>query len=323
MWLDDVVWGLGEAAPHPHASPSRTAGDAACLRELPAWLAGAGIDQAWAAIDRSDAAAWVKCGMETAVWDAVARAQGRPLAETLGGAARDRVPVNALLEANDPDALIVEARQAHARGHAVAKRKVVSDLDTTVAEVERLRVDVPGLQIRLDVNGTWRWPEAQEACARLASPNVEWIEQPLSPEDDATLPELRAKAPVRIALDESIESLACARRLASACDAMVLKLVQVGGFRAALEIASEMARADGAVAVTTGFDTGVGLTAAVVAASMVPGRLAPCGLATASFLAGDIVRGAPVDCVWMSAPEAAGLGVELDPEALERFAGPP
>jgi o-succinylbenzoate synthase len=73
------------------------------------------------------------------------------------------------------------------------------------ALLEQLLAHLPaGSRLRLDANGGWDRPTAQDWASRLAGePRLEWLEQPLPPSDRPGLEQLAALLPV--ALDESLQ----------------------------------------------------------------------------------------------------------------------
>lgn len=312
------VVGLGEAAPHPHAAPEEVATEAVQLETTSVRVRQrdrAGFDALLGCL--REAPRWIACGFDTALWDLRARVEGAPLPDLLG-AHRTILPVNGLLEAHELDACIEEARDLVRRGFTHAKRKVSRDLDRTRREVAALAEAVQELKIRLDVNGTWSAAEAPSACAALAMPNVEWIEQPVGPGEEKVGARLRAEGGVRIAFDESVRGVEEAGRLVrdGACDALVVKLVQVGGISEAVRIVEAAARTETPVAITSGFDTGVGLAAAAAVAAAAPGPLAACGLATGPLLAGDVVSEPFPSAPTVQVGRGPGLGVTLDESSL-------
>lgn len=323
-WLVRIVavdgWvGVGEAAPHPHSPPAQVRDELPQMRALAARLEGLPLDAALEHVARARVSSrWIACGFDTALWDLRARSRGVSVASLLG-VRRSAVPINGLLGASSIDGCLREAEELVARGFTHAKRKVAHDEQRAAAEVTALGEAFPELKIRLDANGRWTPAEAYRACTVLCAPNVEWIEQPVAPGDEDVAPMLRADTGVRIALDESICSADDARALIEqgACDALVLKLVQVGGISEAVRVAEVAAESAVPVAVTSAFDTGVGLAAALAVAEAVPGPLAPCGLATGPLLDGDVVAN-PFDVAPMVGGTASqGLGVVLESAVLE------
>jgi L-alanine-DL-glutamate epimerase-like enolase superfamily enzyme len=180
----------------------------------------------------------------------------------------------------------------------------------------------PDIALRLDFNGSLGHEEAQSVLSALATYGIEYAEQPLpASAGAAALAHLRRTAAVPIAADESVRDLGTARALldARAVDALVVKPARVGGLRQAMAIVELAAAAAVPVTVSTLFETGVGLAGALHLAAAAPGPQAH-GLATATMLESDLLR-APlaVSAGRMSVPTDAGLGVDLDPEAIERY----
>jgi len=66
-------------------------------------------------------------------------------------------------------------------------------------------------RLRLDANGAWDRRTAARWLARCAERPIEFVEQPLAPDDPDGLTGLAADFPVSLALDESVTGLAAAR----------------------------------------------------------------------------------------------------------------
>lgn len=249
-----------------------------------------------------------------------------------GDGGESGVGVNATLPALGPEAIAEAARQAVEAGFVTLKVKGGTERETQdlVDRIAAVRRAVgPDIRLRLDVNGAWDVMAAEDRLEAIARFDLEYVEQPLAPGDIDAMAELRRRTRVPLAADESVESVRAARELieAEAVDALVVKLARVGGRSAALEIA-ELARARGVdVIVSNLFETGVGIAAGLAVA----GELVAVdvddppdhGLATAGLLEHDLLATSLiVEDGRMRAPGGAGsggLGIELDPRALERF----
>ena len=104
-----------------------------------------------------------------------------------------------------------------------------------------------------------------------------------------------------------------------AADLLVLKPMLLGGVRPALELARRAAeRGIGSFATTT-FDSSVGAAAALHLAAALPWDAAQ-GLGTGDHLAADIVSHPLRPAGGRLAVPAPGLGVTVDPAALDRLA---
>lgn len=92
--------------------------------------------------------------------------------------------------------------------------------------------------LRVDANGGWSLEDALRAIPLLESCNVAAIEQPLPPRDDAQIPRLVTATKIPIMPDESLVSLADAKRLIELGAGMLnIRIAKVGGLLPALQMA--------------------------------------------------------------------------------------
>ena len=323
---DDGRKGLGELpAPHPgdlgeDVSPK--------LREVLKGLELADavsvertlrVIDAWPFVGRAARAA-----VESALVDLLARVSREPIARYLDLRARADVAVNAMLGMGAPDETASEAAALVEAGYRCLKLKAGEEPDGALeARVRAVRQTVgPDVALRIDFNGSLKADWAVDVLASVAAYDIEYAEQPIAPGAGAeALARLRWTGPVPIAADESVRDLGAARALldTGAVDALIVKPARVGGLRQAQAII-ELATAAGVpVTVSTLFETGVGIAGALHLAATAPGPQAH-GLATARLLESDLLR-LPLAVAGgrMAVPTTAGLGVELDPEAIERY----
>ena len=309
--------GIGEAMPHPAAPSEALATVHDELARATRWLVGSDVSRLEALL--AEARRMVRpaaMAVDMALYDLLGHATGRPVTELLGGRRRDVVAVSALL----PDgAGVAGAQAAIARRFTTAKVKIGPDVDAAIARVAALRAAAPALALRCDANGAWDSDTATTAARRLAPLGVAWLEQPVPPDDLDGLARVRREGVVRVAADEAVTDAAAVTRLAGAADVVILKLVQLGGISAARAAAEAAARTGLRVTVTTGLESGIAIAAALHLAATLPDPLEPCGLATGSLLAGDIVHHPMRAGPHMSPPRGPGLGVALDETAISRW----
>jgi len=119
-----------------------------------------------------------------------------------------QVPLTALLPAGRAALEVLAARLES--GWLSFKWKVaVGDLDQELGLLDELLVRLPTYaKLRLDANGAWTRRQAEKWLARCADRPVEFVEQPVAPDDVDSLMGLVQDYPVKLALDESFVRLA-------------------------------------------------------------------------------------------------------------------
>ena len=319
------VVGLGEAALDFEAGPAVAAELARLVRETVERVrAGSGLPSG-AELEAAGAGGRaLRCALDSAVLDSTL--QARPQA----GGPRS-VPVNATIGFLGASETAAAARAAVSAGFGTIKMKVGPER-TTVELIERVAAVRAAagtdVRLRLDANGAWDVATARERLAAVAPYRIEYVEQPVAADDPSDLAAVREGSPVAIAADESMSSVAAARELlaARAADVLVVKPARVGGPTAVWKI-EEMAFAAGvSVVISTLFETGVGIAAALATAaglSPVAGAMADLahGLATAGMLESDLLeKSLRIVDGRMVVPDGPGLGIALDETALQRYA---
>jgi L-alanine-DL-glutamate epimerase-like enolase superfamily enzyme len=261
----------------------------------------------------------VESAIDTALLDLLARREEIRVAELISSSVQEQVAVNATITAHDPDEVAALAEHAVESGFSTIKLKVgFADEDKKRVEVLR---DTIGFQtlIRLDANGGWYTGEAIENIQSFQEFGLELIEQPVAPDDLASMHRVRDASLVPIVADEGVRSVAdLDLHVANgACDGVAIKLAQVGGITSASILAANAAKAGLLTFVTSTLDGPVGLAAGLHFAAArsdftVANGLATGGLFEESYAFGlpDVVDGA------LELSDAPGLGIELDEDAL-------
>jgi L-alanine-DL-glutamate epimerase-like enolase superfamily enzyme len=327
MWLHREAWivllssidgrvGLGEAVLEPDATEVEETILARAIRET----AGRAREG-----DLPDAEELELLGGPGRAFRAALDSARRDLAGSLDEAP---VLVNGTIGFAAPREGAQAALQAIEAGFTTLKLKAGAERETEdlVARVRAIRQAVgPDVRLRLDVNGAWDLPTAEERLDAVARFEIQYVEQPLPADDTAGAAELRRHVSVPVAADEAVYAPSAARRLLAeeAADVLVVKPARVGGPVAVAEIAVAARAAGVPVVLSTIFETGIGIAAARACAGGLPGGLAH-GLATAGLLEHDLlVEPLAVDGGRMTAPGGAGtggLGIRLDDRVLRRFA---
>ena len=319
----DGMTGHGEAAPWPGFGTESIDTIQSALEGVAARLAGADVepgdhDAATGSTLRDMPAA--QAALQGALWDLAARREGSPLARCLarrirpGGAADcDAVATHALLLGDTPDAVRASAGEARQAGYRAAKLKFgFGTIDEDVARAGAARGALgPGVRLRGDANGAWDPDRAIAALDRLAPLGFEFVEQPLPAAAIDALAALRRRAPLRIALDESVASATDVVRAieAGAADVVVLKPAFLGGPLRALELAQRARAAGAEVVYTHAMESSIGAHHALHCAAADGVATDIHGLRTAGLFVEDVA--APVEATGgvVAVSCAAGLGV--------------
>lgn len=258
-----------------------------------------------------------KAGLELAVLDAALRAAGRPLGEYLG-AVRERVPSGVSVGIQrDPASLVDAVRGYLDEGYARIKIKIKPGRD--VADTAAVRDAFGPILLQVDANSAYTLADA-DTLAELDRFDLLLIEQPLQEDDLVDHATLARRLRTPVCLDESIVSAKAARdALALGSGSIInIKAGRVGGYLEAVAIHDLCVEAGIPVWCGGMLETGIG-RAANAALAALPGFTLPGDISASSrFYMRDIVTEPIVlEDGHVRVPTAPGLGVEIDPVALD------
>jgi o-succinylbenzoate synthase len=176
-----------------------------------------------------------KAAVESAIWDAQAKLEDKPLWKLLGGERQEigsgvSIGIKASLEE-----LVSEVQVALEAGYQRIKIKIKPGID--VEPVRCLRKEFPSIKLMVDANSAYRaedWPLLKQ----LEGFYLMMIEQPLGWDDLYGHVEIQKKLETPICLDECIhtEEQAKAAIELGACRIINIKMGRVGGHLAARRI---------------------------------------------------------------------------------------
>lgn len=322
-----VGWGEAPAAP---AMTGETAGSlVAAVKYLSPFVIGRDADDISGAADEMDARMYANAGaksaIEMALFDLVGKASGKPLAALLGAVRRQRMPVLWMLGSGETRADIDDARQRLQYGFQAFKIKVgVNPVAGDAERACRIRDAVGGgIMLSADANQAWSVPEAVAFVTAVEDARLDFIEQPVRGTDLDGMARVAAATDAPIAADEGLRGIADIRRHheTGAAQGGSLKLIKFGGLRRTLEAAVLCDGLDMRVNVGGKIAESSVATAALLhlaaAAPQIDWGLSP----TNQYLAADVVR-APIAVVdgHAALPAGPGLGIEVDEDAVHRFA---
>jgi L-alanine-DL-glutamate epimerase-like enolase superfamily enzyme len=275
-------------------------------------------------LDRVVRGNWfTKAGVNTALWDALGRTLGLPVAALLGGPFRREVPVKISLS-GDGDDLRAGYETAVGMGFGAFKVKVGRDPDADAARVRFAR-ELAGDDAFLgaDANGGWPLPVALRAVRRLAESGVDFIEQPVRADDLEGLREVRALG-VPVVADESVYSPDDVVRIgrARAADIVSIYVGKSSGLERAVDAARLAGRLGMDVVIGSNGEMGVGAAAQLhVACACERLGAIPHGIIGHHFYEEEPSLATPlaIDGRVATLPDGPGLGVELSDEIRRSF----
>lgn len=325
---DDGVVGVAEAPPRPFTYGETQAGIIAVIDQLFApQLAGLTLlerETARVLMERTVGNPTAKAAVDMAMWDALGKTLDLRVVDLLGSFT-DRMRVSHMLGFDPPEAMVAEAeRMRETYGISTFKVKVGRspiELDTAVVRALRERF---GTEIELYVDGNRGWTAAESARAmkQMADLDLLFAEE-LNPADDVLGRRwLVSQLDVPFIADESVPTAADVTRevLGGSATAISIKTARTGftGSQQVLHLAE-----------------GLGLE--VVMGNQIDGQLgSACSIAfgaahrLTSRRAGELSNFLDMADDLLTEPleirdgelavrPGAGLGVEIDPEKLDRY----
>ena len=302
----DGITGWGEASPNPFynetaeevaAKLDAARGFVALLEVRTVADIATAWQDAWPLLAPSRAA---QCALDVALWDWFARREGVGLTELLWGEKPRPVTTFCTIGLSSREEL--EAKLAELEDFP--RIKIKSDRTGSLDAVHLARARTNAM-LAVDANCAWAEPDVRPLSGELAGLGVEFIEQPLPPEQDSAMPGAHR---VPFIADESCVTEDDVPRIASHFDGFNIKLVKCGGITPARRMALR------------GRDLGMRLmtgcmlesSALIAAGAAVAQRTDYADLDGAWLIGDDPFTGWTFSKGVLSPPDATGLGVATD-----------
>jgi muconate cycloisomerase len=344
--LDDGTVGWGEALPRPYVTGETIESCFDVLRATDLSQLSGSIENLAAAVtlcrelrlprppaDRRECFGnAVRCAVELAVLDAVARAEGVPFSRVVDHVP-ETIPLRRCVPSVRYSVAVMSVKPWKEAASALAYRlygfqqckvKVGVAGQDEPASLRRIRRFAgPRMDLRVDANEAWSPDVVERRVAALQPFGITSVEQPVPHSDVASLAQIRPRLDVPIMLDESLCSLEDAERAVGEglCDLFNLRLSKCGGFINCLLLAAKAYEAG------LGFQLGcmVGETGILSAA----GRHFACSMDRIRYLEGSFDRHlvaerlTPEDLTFgrgglAPALTRPGLGITIDQNAIAR-----
>ncbi|WP_116951985.1 enolase C-terminal domain-like protein [Jiangella endophytica] len=271
--------------------------------------------------------------IEMACLDIQGKVLGRPLSDLLGGRVRDEVPFIAYLfwrydrpgggddtRAEDLVELCEQLTEQLGVSAMKLKAGVLSpEEEVRVLELCRDRLG-PDYRLRIDPNGVWSVPTAIRLGHRLEAVEPEYFEDPAwglagnaAVREQVRIPIATNMYPARF------DDLAPGIRL-GAVDIVLSDIHYWEGPRGVRDLAAVCRTFGLGLAMHSGVEFGIELAAMLHTASTIPDMLT-AGDAHYHYLTDDVIAGGKLPYVdgAIRVPTGPGLGVELDPEKMDKY----
>ena len=261
---------------------------------------------------------YAKSPIDMACWDIAGQAAGVPIADLMGGGSRTPRPIASSVGAKTVEETREVMERYRKRGYIAHSVKIGGDVARDIARVQ----DVEAMRdekdiILYDVNRGWTRQQALQVMRACESLHVTF-EQPCETLDDIAAISGKHASPVSV--DESLVTLQDAARIArdGLAEVFGIKLNRVGGLTKAARM-RDIALAHGIdmFVMATGGSV-LADTEALHLAATIPDENCRAVWACQDMLTVDIAGGRGPRNIngHLHLPEAAGLGVHPDEEAL-------
>ncbi|MCY4167516.1 MAG: muconate cycloisomerase [Rhodobacter sp.] len=267
-----------------------------------------------------------KSALESALLDLQGRIAGVPVYTLLGGGAHKSVPLSVSIANPDFDADLDLMRRLRDDGVRIIKLKTgFADHAFDVRRLERIALDFPEFEVRVDFNQGLEPFEAIGRTRSVAEFAPAFIEQPVRADRFRLMADIRAAIDVPLLADESVFGPEDMVRAVTEgiCDGVSVKVMKSGGPTRAQTLA-RMAAAAGMCAYGGDmFESGLGHLAGVHMLAATPEISLGCEFYHARYhLAEDILEEPfPIRGGKVIVPEGPGLGIRPDLDKIRHYAG--
>ncbi len=271
-------------------------------------------------------------GVDIALWDILGKATGQPVGRLLGGRYRERVRPYASILMDQPGPLTEHLLQVQAQGFRAIKMgwgpfgRVSAALDEAIVRAARDAIG-PDTLLMVDAGGSdahwgqgYKW--ALRTAHMLAEYDVYWFEEALNPDALQDYAKLREHSPVPIAGGEVLTRRQAFQPWldAGAFDIVQPDVTKVGGISEERRI-GWLAQEKGVRFIPHGWNTALGLAADLQLASAFAHTDLVEYLTGSPFIDEVKAGGWALDADgYLPIPDGAGLGIEVDHEAVSKYA---
>ena len=231
---DEGLTGWGEITTYPGPVANRAV--AAFVDQVGDWLRGEDperIEAIWHKIFRGmtyvgtrGATTATISGIDIALWDIRGKALGQPIYKLLGGQVRDSIALYCHPHgATSPEGIVAASKEIMAAGFKAYKMDpMIANLHVTNSsyldgeispEAESRAIEIlaaareavgPEFEILIDAHGLYNVPTAVRLANKMAEYNIHWFEEPVPPESWKALKQVKEQVATRICTGERLHT---------------------------------------------------------------------------------------------------------------------
>ncbi len=266
-------------------------------------------------------------GIDIALWDIKGKALGLPVWKLLGGGFHDRIRAYAsALFGLTPAETRSRAERFRDRGFDAVKfgwEPMGQSRETDIALVREARAGLgDDADLMIDAGMVWDAKTAIQRARRFADYDIYWLEEPLHPDDYEGYARLSAATDLPIAAGEEESERRSFIELMDKgkIDIVQIDLTRCGGFTEAVKIAS-LAADRGLRCVNHGFTTYINVAAALHFLNSIPNSFITEFVVEEGTTLRDQITRQRLSAVdgMLAVPQEPGLGIDLDPDGVEKF----
>lgn len=327
--LDDGTQGIGEASPWPCFAENVWSLQAAVDRYLaPVVIGQDPFDIEKILADMDDALhgySFAKAAVDMALLDIAGKVLGRPVYSLIGGKCRVSTTLSYSIANQDIEKDLEEIKWLLDQGFYVFKIKSgVLELSGEVKRIEAIRSILPqGCDLRIDFNQGLNREHAIKTCRVLEQFEPTFFEQPVRGWDLEMMARITDAIDTPIMADESVFSVHNALDVVRmrAADIASIKLMKPGGITRSRKAAAIFEAAGMPCYAGAMWESGIGIAASLHFMAATPNVRYGSDFYIPNFLLVDdlIAESLRMEEGLIYVPEAPGLGVEPDWEAIEKY----
>lgn len=331
LYTDEGFVGCGECDPWPlFTGDSDLVASLILEKHLGPMLLGADPTNIHAIHERMDRIIrgqhLTKSAIDMAAYDIWGKSVGKPVHQLLGGQRRDSMKCMWSIGGSTPEESAADVLAAKAAGYHGCMIKIGGpdhqlDASRTIAVREAVGKDFP---LIVDANQGWDVDTAIRYAKLVKNCDILFFEQPVQSWDVQGMARVRRAIDIPVSADESVVTLADARNLvnADAADVFSIKVTKNGGIQPAKEICDYAAACGIPVFFNSMIEEGITQAASLQLGVTCSNIVHTIGHAYFSplRLTRDLTNYSA--CIHpeqglVEVPHAPGLGVELDPDAMQ------